>query len=755
MAISSRKHPVQRPGVVARRAGLVLASLPGLALGAQPGTADGERVLRGVTVLETVEEGYRAENVSSPKFTAPLAEIPQTIAVIRKELLFDQGAGSLAEALRNTPGITFTLGENGNTSSGDSITMRGFDTSASIFLDGIRDLGAVSRDVFNTEQVEIVKGPSGSDNGRGAPTGYINLASKQPLLEDLAVTSLSGGSDSRLRFTGDLNSPLDAIDGAAVRLNLMYDKGDNAGRDYTGNERWGIAPSLALGLDGSTRAYFNYLFIKQDNLPDGGIPAIGILGYRSNSTDPAIAEAVNAAPRVSTRNFYGSLDDYQHVVANMFTARVEHDFGPSTTLRNTARYGRYTMERVITGVNTLGNLGEGGVVNDRSAWTVSRSRQLRDEENEILTNQTNLTTVFSTGAVSHSLSTGIEFIHESQVSTAGVATGTAQPANLYAPSVNDSFVALTPTGAVTDGSTTTAAAYLFDTLRFSEQWSLNLGLRFDHYRTGTTTTQPAATPPVASTRLTDDGNLFTGKAGLVYSPVENGMFYLAAATSEQPPGGTTFALNSTPTNINNPNLDPQEATNLEVGSKWELFDNQLVVGFAAFDTRNRNDQAVDVNGEVTQFGERRVRGVELYASGMITPGWQVSAGIASMDTEVKEGTAANTGAQLQFSPKLTFTSWTTYRFASGLTIGGGARYTDSQFRNGNATQAEVTNLAVNPSSWVIDLMASYDVTERLGVQVNVWNVANEFYLNSLNNGGSRFILGAPRSFLATVTYKWL
>src|SRR5262249_47520828 len=145
----------------------------GAARAAEPARED-PAVLNRVTVQDSVEESYKADTASSPKFTAPLLDTPQTITVIKKELLDDQGVGSLAEALRNTPGITFTLGENGNTTAGDSITMRGFDTAGSIFVDGVRDLGAVSRDTFNTEQIEIVKGPSGSDNGRGAPTGYIN-----------------------------------------------------------------------------------------------------------------------------------------------------------------------------------------------------------------------------------------------------------------------------------------------------------------------------------------------------------------------------------------------------------------------------------------------------------------------------------------------------------------------------------------------------------------------------------------------------
>jgi catecholate siderophore receptor len=116
---------------------------------------------------------------------------------------------------------------------------------------------------------------------------------------------------------------------------------------------------------------------------------------------------------------------------------------------------------------------------------------------------------------------------------------------------------------------------------------------------------------------------------------------------------------------------------------------------------------------------------------------------------VLEGTATNTGAQLQFSPKLTFTSWTTYTLPMGLQIGGGARYVDSSFRNGNANQATQANLAESPDYWVLDAMAAYDFNEQVSLQFNVQNLTDEFYLASLNNGGSRFVLGAPRTFLLT------
>jgi catecholate siderophore receptor len=756
MSIKSRKRPIARIASHAdpRALSLMLAALPGFAMAAAPAEPAREQRLSTIAVTEEVDEnGYKADTASSPKFTAPLLDTPQTVTVLTKELLADQAAGSLAEALRNTPGISFTLGENGNTTAGDSITMRGFDTAGSIFLDGIRDLGAVSRDVFNTEQIEIVKGPSGSDNGRGAPTGYINLSSKQPLLEDALSGTIGAGTDNRIRVTGDLNAPIDGIEGAAARLNLMYDVGDRPARDVSETGKWGIAPAFALGLGTDTRAYFNYLFVKQNNVPDGGIPALGVVGYTSASTVPAVAAAVNSAERVDRGNFYGSVDDYEHVQANMFTFKFEHDLSDSTTVRNISRYGRNSLQRTITGINaiTVPTTGTGAalVVGPRSAWTLSRSRQYRNELNEILTNQSNLTSVFNTGGLQHSLSTGVEFIYERQLSLGATAVGTTPTANLDNPNAADPMAQFAKNGAATDGKTLTGAAYLFDTLRFNEQWSVNAGVRFDRYRIETSTVPATATVPTASSYIEGDGNLLTGKVGLVFKPVENGSIYVAIASSEQPPGGANFTLNSGATSIANPNLDPQKARNIEIGTKWDLLENTLVLTAAAFDTRNKNDLAQQdpATGEVTQYGERQVRGFELSASGMLTPNWQVSAGFASLDTEVKEGTATTTGAQLTFTPKLTFTSWTTYTFPFGLKIGGGARYTDSQFRNGNATQAAQTNLAMSPSAWVFDAMAGFEVNDHVSLQLNASNVTDKFYLSSLNNGGSRFVLGAPRTIM--------
>ncbi|WP_268074700.1 TonB-dependent receptor plug domain-containing protein, partial [Acinetobacter baumannii] len=139
--------------------------------------------------------------------------------------------------------------------------MRGVDTSNSIYVDGIRDIGSVTRDTFNTQQVEVIKGPAGTDYGRSAPSGSINMISKQPRLDSGIDGSASIGSAWSRRGTLDLNQAFS--DNAAFRLNLMGEKTHDAGRDRIENERYGIAPSLAFGLDTPTRLYLNYLHVRQ------------------------------------------------------------------------------------------------------------------------------------------------------------------------------------------------------------------------------------------------------------------------------------------------------------------------------------------------------------------------------------------------------------------------------------------------------------------------------------------------------------
>lgn len=727
--------------------------------------ADAAKTMSKVVVEAKDEPTVKADRVESPKFTQPLLDTPQTIAVVTSEVLRQQGATTLSAALRNTPGVTFLLGENGNTATGDSIFMRGFDTQGSIFIDGIRDLGTVSRDVFNTQQVEIAKGPAGPDYGRSAASGYVNLASKVPTTGDFAAGTASYGTASNGRVTGDVNHQFSGT-GTALRLNVMGQDGEVDGRDFIDRKGWAFAPSLAMGLESDTRAYFYLLHTEQDNTPDGGVPTIGVDGFYNAAFDTGGANAGVVPKRVDRDNFYGLSSDFEQIKGTMFTARFEHDFSDNVSIRNTSRYGKLRQFYVLSGVNAL------TVTNpDPDLWTVARTRQAKFQENTLLTNQTNLTANLNTGSIKHNITSGLEFIDEEQYNPTYVGLGTPIPAaNLYHPNRNDTNPAYAPVrnGVYTRGETQTAGVYVFDTVTFTEHWEATAGFRVDSYKTDfdsailstavTNPTLPVGTLVPVSLRV--DDTLFSYKAGIVFKPVENGSIYLSHAISQQPPGGSNFTLSTAANNVNNPNLDPTEGSNLELGTKWEFRGGALAVTGAVYRSESKNELTPDpVDPTIfIQLGKRTVDGVELGLVGKLSDNWEVSAGVAKMKTEVKRGLANQNGLQITWSPDLTFTSWTTYHTPFGLSIGGGVRYVDSVIRPVSSNSApppvNQTNMRTAPDYWVADLMASYAINDKVSLQLNAYNITDEFYVATLNNSGARYSPGAPRSGLLTVNFTF-
>lgn len=756
--IKSRKHAAHKTSALAQ-IGLMAVALPVAAqttpVADTPKKPDvPETTLPALRVTGQSGSEFKADNASSPKFTQPLVDTPQTITVIKKEVLQQQVATTLAEALRNTPGITMQLGENGNTTTGDSIFMRGFDTTNSIFVDGIRDLGNISRDVFNIEQVEVIKGPSGSDNGRGASSGYVNLVSKTAGREAFDNGTLTVGTSSRVRATADLNRPLDlGIPGSALRLNVLAQDYGTPGRDEVKSKRFGFAPSLVLGLGTPTRTTFNYLYVDQKNVPDGGVSTFGLSDWRP-------AAGMQSGAPVDSKNFYGSTGDFDDVTLHMFTARIEHDLSSGTTLRNTTRLGHTEQDFVLTGVNAVTSTA--GTAPE--TWTVARTRQGRHQTNEILTNQTNLSTEFKTGGIAHSLSTGFEFIYERQNQVNKSVVGTAQAAaNLYHPSTGDVFQPVVDTGAYTRGSTLSAAAYAFDTLKFSEQWLVNGGLRWEkfHTETNSATFSTTTTPNLVQNPglgLTD--TLLSWKAGAVFKPTPDGSIYLTVSNSYQPPGGANFSLSTSGTNQASPNTDPQEGSNIELGTKWDLFGGKLSATAAIYRSENKNELVSDGAAvpTFTQVGKRRVDGVELGLVGQVTPALNLSAGVAYMDPKilrgVPAGASANNGGVIVYSPKVTFSSWVSYKALDKLTVGGGVRYVDTVARSSNLAPSATPNLVNTESYTVADAMVAYDLSKNVSLQLNVNNLFDKEYVASVNNGGSRYKPGEPRNALLSANFKY-
>ncbi|MFK3683211.1 TonB-dependent receptor [Pseudomonas sp. NPDC088890] len=684
--------------------------------------------------VEQANTDYKADKVSSQKYTAPLVDIPRSVTVVPQQVIKDTNALNLQDALRTVPGITMGAGEGGNPS-GDRPFIRGFDSQSSMYLDGVRDTGSQTREIFAVESVEVAKGPNSAIGGRGAAGGTINLVSKRAHLGNSTEGAFTWGSDQTKRYTFDGNYQF--LDSAAFRLNLMSHESNVAGRDEVNYDRWGVAPSLVFGLGTDTRLNLDYYHVESDDLPDSGVP----YSLRSGSS----ATRTSANPDKPTHggghssNYYGLVDrDFYKTRADIATIAIEHDLSDTLTLKNTLRHGNTLQDYIYSQPDdSKGNILNGEV------W---RRPNNRVANTRTTTNQTDLFGEVYIGGFKNTFSTGIEFSREASVKTGydvtGFASGQCSTATGQISGVCTSFpnpnpnepwdgsVARNDLGADTTGNT--RALYLTDTLELTPEWLLTMGLRYDHF--DTKVKSRALTKGKLTYFKTEDTSEFvTGQLGLTWKPAENGSVYVSYATSATPAGaslGEGSDGNPLLTATTSSELKAEETTNYEIGTKWDLLQERLSLTAAIFRTEKDNARVLVDADTYQNVGKTRVDGLELSATGKLTNDWQVFAGYTYMDAKLVDGGAQkvgtaiidgyNDGNQLPNTPNNSLTLWTTYSLTPKLTIGGGAFYVDDVFGN-------TTNSVMVDSYWRYDAMASYKLTKNIDLQLNVQNLTNEVY----------------------------
>jgi catecholate siderophore receptor len=694
------------------------------------------------TLSESVSVQGAVATVASPKYTQPLRDIPQTIEVIPRAAMEAQGVTTLSEALRNVPGITLQAGEGGGASStaGDMFNMRGFNASNSLFVDNVRDDGLVSRDVYNLEQIEVFMGPTGSDVGRGTAAGYVNMQTKSPRLLRSTAASLSVGTASQRRGTFDLNHPLSKgeptswLGKSAVRINGMWQDSGLAGRDEAENESRAFAPSIGLGLGTATRVIASAQVLRQRNTPDYGIPSAA---WRDDLLAPT---TVLAERPVDQSNYYGSPEfDYDRANQNTLLARVEHNLTPRWLVTNQTRYNKTEREAVISSIGAY----------TAATETVAISRQANERENSITSNQTVLSGRVMTGPIEHNIISGLEFAHEAQFAPTLIGAGTRLPVNIYNPNPNDPITGfgLSRNGALTDGSTNTQALYAFDSISLGTRVQVNGGLRFEHYATD----YRAVDVTNVTTRLSGSDGLLSGKAGIVFRLRPNANVYASYGTTVTPPGSANFQLSAVENNQNSPNVEPQQSSNVEVGSKVDLVDGRLSLSAAVFHTINKNVlftvDAVAVPPIYNQDDKQQVDGVTLGATGQITSKWQVLASFGYLNTESLTQNAVNTGKRLTLSPEFSGSIWSTYRLPKGFSVGGGIRGTSSVYFNAaNTIQA--------PGYNIVDGLVEYALNQHLTLRMNVYNLADTVYIRNVNNNGGRYNPGYSRTAQVTSVFAF-
>jgi catecholate siderophore receptor len=549
---------------------------------------------------------------------------------VSSELLDQQVGTSLADALKNVPGITFNAGEGGT--HGDLVNIRGFSAGDDYFMDGLRDTGLYDRDAFDYENVEVYKGPASTLFGRGSTGGVINQVLKTPLLTPLAVFSATGGTNSEMRATGDVNFPF--AEHAAARINVMGQRNLVEGRPFAKTQRWGVAPAVAFGIDTATTGTLKFLHQQEDNLPDYGIPFL-----------------FDAPAPVGRGTFYGlPADDQFKTKVDVVTGRIQHAFNETWSVSDTARYGRYyflsrqtasiygsancfpsnTSAHYFTGapVCAAGNVAGQVPVTANNPFfptlgaPVDSVYVLRDRPSgsgtiETAMNDLDFSAHFSTGPFAHALVAGFEYDNESADLVRFVNQDTIiTPVPILAPDPFESFPGTQTTVNQTPRTNTdTKGVYLTDVISLGAQWQLTGAIRYDDFHASFY--QPLGKP----TRFDHTDTIWSPRGALVIKPTQETSVYFSYGTSFNP-SAENLALSAS-----NSALPPEKDRTYELGAKAQVLENTLSLTAAIFDTEMTNARITDPLQPALQAlsGTERVKGGELGIQGHITRHWEWSA----------------------------------------------------------------------------------------------------------------------------------
>ena len=658
------------------------------------------------------------------KLPENLQDTPQSISVISQKLIQEQAATRLEEALRNVPGITLNAGE--GAARGDTVNLRGFSAFNDFFLDGIRDAAVYTRDSFNLDSLEVVKGPSAILFGRGSTGGAINQVSKAPTLTPLESATAVLGSNDLYRATSDINLPFSG--NAALRFNAMVESSKVAERDLVRNHRWGIAPTLAVGIGESNTLTMAYQHQQENNRPDSGIPFL--------DGRPA------PVPRDS---YYGLATDRVTTFDDIGTMRFRHEFGDDVALINTSRYASYQFSYR----DTMPNYGEAPPApgTPLSAIVTGRDAPGSSGLQTNFTNQTDLVLRFTTGPVKHALVTGVEFSRQTLTLNRYV-----NPFNsdndwipltpILDPNPYQPLPTIEPVSSQQNTDAHATSLYATDTLSVGSYVDLVGGLRFDRFSADY---HQANYSSGAVLDLNHVDNLVSPRAALVFKPWSTQSYYFSYGTSFDPSAEALALTTKTA------NLGPVKARTFEAGAKYNLMGGMLNATGAVFHTVVDNAQTNDPeNPTITTLnGNQRVNGGELGLSGYLTRQLEITAGYTYLDARtIESGTAAYVGKFLQNAARNAINLWTEYEVTDDFEVGAVGNWLDHRF----ADYAEKANI---PGYVVWNAMASYRLNEGCYLQLNGFNLANTLYYGGsyYTSASENHVIPAPgRSVRLTIRF---
>ncbi|HKO44085.1 MAG TPA: TonB-dependent siderophore receptor [Pyrinomonadaceae bacterium] len=661
------------------------------------------------TVTVTDMAGYNALPVSSATRTlTPLRDVPQSVSVITRDSIKELSMQSIADVVRYVPGVTAVQGE----SNRDQIVIRGTNTTADFFVDGVRDDAQYFRDLYNVDRFEALKGPNAMVFGRGGGGGVLNRVTKQAAFASFGDITLQGGSENHKRALGDFGQVLN--DRLAFRFNGVY---ENSGsfRDGVDLERFGLNPTATVLAGKDTTFRFGYEHFQDKRVADRGIPSFS-----------------GAPLDIDNSTFFGNPNESpSRATVNLLSGSFEHQIG-RVNIRNRTLLGDYDK--------FYQNFVPGTVNADATRVSISAYNNATHRRN--LFNQTDISFTAKTGSVRHTFLTGAELGR--QVSRNFRRTGffnnttSTFSADLANPTID---IPVTFRQNATDADNRVraivAAGYVQDQIELSRKVQVLLGVRFDRFDLD-----------FHNNRNGEDlgrlDNLVSPRAGLVFKPVAQLSLYTSYSVSYLPSSGDQFSSLTTVTQT----LKPEKFNNYEVGAKWDIRDS-LSLTAAAYRLDLRNTRATDPNDptRIVQTGSQRTNGFELSLNGSITRDWKVLGGYTYQDAYVSSATiSAPRGARVAQVPKNTFSLWNNYRFSSKFGGGLGIVHRSDMF-------AGIDNRVVLPGYTRADAAFYFNATESVSLQANFENLFDtDYFVNAHSN--DNISPGAPRAIRVALNWRF-
>ncbi|QJR15157.1 TonB-dependent receptor [Usitatibacter palustris] len=695
-------------------------------------------------------DDFKTESTQSVTRTdTPLRDIPQFVNIIPQSVIRSQNATSLTDALRNVPGVSYAAAE-GGTQANQVFYLRGFPAGGDIYIDGVRDIGEYNRDLFATDSVEVLKGPSALMFGRGSAGGLVNQTTKAPGLVNKSEVALTLGDFDTKRITADVNGNMG--DDNAFRIAALAE--DSGAYRYPQDvKRMGLAPSIRFGIGHPLDITLSYYYLKTEDVTDYGQPSL----------TPAYTGTTNfqMPTMISPENYYGYKNhDFSNHETNIATAKIDWRIDKDTTLRNVTRYAVYERQVEATISTLAGTDANGAPVTPNTPLELLRvtrnhdGGRTRDNDDDVLINQTDITWKGSAGGMKHTVLGGLELARERLHRWNYILDANPNLAGTQAPTSTTSFLNPDPSTQLTYTKTPNVRAkaqgdsvafYAQDQMELTAQWKALLGLRWEQYD-AKAQTESYSTGVIATGPFSRKDDMWSGRAGVIYQPTDQQSYYVAAGNSYNP-SGELGVYGGTGTNLSDPNsrLDPEENRSYEGGATWD-FANGMQLRGALFRNEKINARMTDpASNTVVLAGKRRVDGIELMLAGHVLPNWEIYGSLALMDGKIVSGPDNVKGKTPLGVADSAGNLWTVYKFGGGWEVGGGVRYSSGVWLN-DANTGETGDYTV------FDLTAAY-VRPNWEIRVNLQNVGDEtYYVGGYQNSPNRVLPGSPRA--TTVTFRY-